>query len=145
MFDYATFLTNGDFFILAKTARYVELLVTGEQLNDLFLEVNSTYIRLLTGRQPIQFSTNTSGNLHFSETRTKIDDVLVSLDLQTRIEGVFSNCPHRLAEQLTIIFILKFFYFDTSHFSILPFNFFTILPYCYFTILLFSCFTDLLF
>ena len=106
MFDYATFLTNGDFFLLAKTARYVELLVTGEQLNDLFLEVNSTYLRLLKGRQPIQFSTNTSGNLHFGETRTKINDVLVSLDLRTRIEGVFSNCPHKLDKQLTLILIL---------------------------------------
>ena len=96
MFDYATFLTNGDFFLLAKTAWYVELLVTGELLNDLFQEVNSTYHRLLTGRQPVQFSTNTSGNLHFGETWTKIHDVLVSLDLPTRIEEVFSNCPHRL-------------------------------------------------
>ena len=79
--------------------------------------------------------------------------MFLSLDLRTRIEGVFSNCPHKLDEQLTLILILQFFYFDTSRFSILPFYFFTILPnyHLYFAIQLFSyfsislghCFTNL--
>ena len=40
MFDYDTFLTNGDFFCPDKTACYMELLVTVELQNYLFQEVN---------------------------------------------------------------------------------------------------------
>ena len=89
-------LTNGDFIKNMSPGTFLELLITGELLKDLYEDIRTIYLGMLSSERTIKFSTNTTGNLHFSDTKEQICSELDLIDIRTRISAVLSQCPSRL-------------------------------------------------
>ena len=96
MTDYPLLLTNGAFIRNMSPGTFLELLITGELLKDLYEDIKTVYLEMLSGDRTIKFSTNTTGNLHFSDTKGQISSELDLLDIRARISTVLSQCPSRL-------------------------------------------------
>ena len=96
MTDFGPFLTTRLFLPDLQTSKLLELLILGECLNDLFTEIKRTYLGLMSGDITIKFSTNTTGNHHFAETRTAVKEMMDLLDIEERTLDAISQCPSRL-------------------------------------------------
>ena len=102
------YLTNGQFLRNMKPAKYLELLLVGHSLDDLYSEISTAYGQFLSGDKTIKFSTNGADNSHITETKELVRIELRRFNLQQRINETIELCPspivkHVLNENRTLI------------------------------------------